>query len=325
MKKTAAQLAVFALEQIGVKYTFGIPGTHTTELYDEVDKSDQIEPILVTHEAGGAFMADAISRTSDSIGVITIVPAAGLTQSMSGIGEAFLDGIPMLVIAGGVRRDSGKSYQLHHFDQMELAKPITKAQFLIEDHKSVINTIYEAYEIAISGEPGPVFLEIPVNLMLFAEVVSEMPNYLQKIAPSNIDYSLVDQAVNLIKSAKSPMLFVGWGALRANQQIIELAETLVAPVSTTLQGKSAFPNEHPLYTSGGLGAASKPSAQWALKNHDVLIAIGTRFGEIATGSYGLDQPKNLIHIDINPTVFDKNYKSTVAIESDSKIAVEAIL
>lgn len=325
MKRTAAQLAVFALEQIGVKYTFGIPGTHTTELYDAVDKSDQIEPILVTHEAGGAFMADAISRTSDSIGVITIVPAAGLTQSMSGIGEAFLDGIPMLVIAGGVRRDSGKSYQLHHFDQMELAKPITKAQFLIEDHKSVISTIYEAYEIAVSEEPGPVFIEIPVNLMLFAEAVPDMPKYLQPVAPNNIDNSMVDQAVNLIKKAKFPMLFVGWGTLDANQEIIELAEKIVAPVCTTLQGKSAFPNSHPLYTSVGLGASSKPSAQWALKNHDVLIAIGTRFGEIATGSYGLDQPNNLIHIDINPTVFDKNYKSTVAIESDSRVAVEAIL
>ena len=325
MKKTGAQLAVFALEQLGVQFTFGIPGTHTTELYDEMNKSEQITPILVTHEVGGAFMADAISRTSQSIGVITIVPAAGLTHAMSGIGEAFLDGIPMLVISGGTHRTSGKSYQLHQFDQLTLAKSITKAQFLIEKQEDVISTIYKAYEIATSGEPGPVFIELPINLQLFADTVTEMPKY----TPATRDYSpnpeLINKALEVIKSAKNPMLFVGWGAVDAVDETIELAELLVAPVSTTLQGKSAFPNNHPLYTSVGLGASSKPSAQWALAQHDVLIAVGNRFGEIATGSYGLEPPKNLIHIDINSEVFDKNFPTTVSIEADSKLALKAIL
>jgi acetolactate synthase-1/2/3 large subunit len=98
MKKTGAWLATYALEQIGARFTFGIPGVHTTELYDELNNSKQIKPVLVTHEGGGAFMADAISRLSDSIGVLTVVPAAGLTHASSGIGEAFLDGVPMLVI-----------------------------------------------------------------------------------------------------------------------------------------------------------------------------------------------------------------------------------
>ena len=164
MKRTGAQLAVFALEQVGVKYTFGIPGTHTTELYDALDLSEQITPILVNHEGGGAFMAEALSRTSDSIGTLAIVPAAGLTHAMSGIGEAFLDGIPMLVIAGGTRTDTGRHYQLHQFDQVELAKNITKAQFGIKSHNEIIPSIYKAYEIATSGEPGPVFIELPVNL-----------------------------------------------------------------------------------------------------------------------------------------------------------------
>ena len=121
------------------------------------------------------------------------------------------------------------------------------------------------------------------------------------------------------------MMFVGWGAVDAFPEVIELAEMLCAPVSTTLQGKSAFPNSHPLYTSVGLGASSKPSAQWALEQHDLLLAIGTRFGEIATGSYGLDQPKNLIHIDINPEVFNKNFKAKLAIESDAKKAIKSLL
>lgn len=325
MKKTGAQLAVHALEQIGVKFTYGIPGTHTTELYDELNKSEQITPVLVTHEGGGSFMADATSRTSGSIGVLTIVPAAGLTHAMSGIGEAFLDGIPMLVIAGGVRTDTGKHYQLHHFDQVALAKPITKAQFAIEKHQDIIPTIYKAYEIATSGEPGPVFVELPVNLQLFSGEVDELPNYHNAEEPLNVSDESLAKAVKLLIAAKNPMMFVGWGAVDAQEEVVELAEMLAAPVSTTLQGKSAFPNSHPLYTSVGLGASSKPSAQWALEQHDVLLAIGTRFGEIATGSYGLEPPKNLIHIDINPNVFDKNFKTEVAIEADAKVAINTIL
>lgn len=325
MKKTGAQLAIFALEQLGIKFTYGIPGTHTTELYDELNKSTQITPILVTHEGGGSFMADATSRTSDSIGTLVIVPAAGLTHAMSGIGEAFLDGIPMIVLAGGVRTDTGRHYQLHHFDQMALAKPITKAQFAIEKHEDIIPAIYKAYDIATSGEPGPVFIELPLNLTLFAGNIDELPVYNRKSRDNVPDLDKISAAVEMLKKAKNPMMFVGWGAVDASAEVVELAELLAAPVSTTLQGKSTFPNSHPLYTSVGLGASSKPSAQWALEKHDLLLAIGTRFGEIATGSYGLDQPKNLIHIDINPKVFDKNYKSTLAIESDAKQAVEALI
>jgi acetolactate synthase I/II/III large subunit len=325
MNKTGAQLAVYALEQLGVEFTFGIPGTHTTELYDEMNKSDQITPVLVTHEGGGAFMADAISRTSNSIGVLTIVPAAGLTQAMSGIGEAFLDGIPMLVIAGGVHRESGKSYQLHQFDQVALAKSITKAQFLIEKHEDIIPVLYQAYDMAVSGEPGPVFIEIPINLQLFAGKVDHLPTYKSSFTVSKPDEEQINKAVELLGRAKNPMLFLGWGGVNAMPESVELAEMLVAPVATTLQGKSVFPNNHPLYTSVGIGASSKPSAQWALKNHDVLLAIGTRFGEIATGSYGLEPPINLIHIDINPDVFHKNYPAEIAIASDAKMAMQEML
>jgi acetolactate synthase-1/2/3 large subunit len=325
MKKTGAQLAVFALEQLGIKFTFGIPGTHTTELYDELNKSESITPVLVTHEGAGAFMADATSRTSDGIGTLAIVPAAGLTHAMSGIGEAFLDGIPMLVIAGGVRTDTGKHYQLHHFDQVALAKPITKAQFAIEEHEDIIPTLYKAYDIANGGEPGPVFVEIPINLQLFAGAVSELPKYNKPDRTNSPDLQKIKEAVKMIKAAQNPMMFVGWGAVDAVEQSVELAELMAAPVATTLQGKSAFPNSHPLYTSVGLGASSKPSGQWALEQHDLLLAVGTRFGEIATGSYGLDQPNNLIHIDINSEVFDKNFETTLAIESDAKEALTAIV
>ena len=325
MKKNGAQLAAFALEQLGIKFTYGIPGTHTTELYDALALSDKIDPIMVSHESGASFMADATSRTSSSIGTIVIVPAAGLTHAMSGIGEAFLDGIPMLIISGGTRTDSGRKYQLHQLDQLELAKPLTKAQFRIEKHTDIIPTIYSAYDIATSDEPGPVFIELPVNLQMFTESIDVLPLYSSKKVIKDLDEEKIEEAIALLSEAKNPMIFVGWGAVDASELTQELAELLVAPVATSLQGKSAFPNTHPLYTSVGIGAAAKPSNQWALKNHDALLAVGVRFGEIATGSYGLDQPNNLIHIDINPSVFDANYKSQVAIEGDSSRVLKLIL
>ena len=141
MKKTGAWLVRYALEQSGIKYTFGIPGVHNTELYDELNNSDTINPILVTHEGHGAFMADAISRTNKYTGTMVIVPAAGVTHATSGIGEASLDGIPMLIISGGVRSDSDFDYQLHDMDQHALLAPITKATFKVDNHQEIVPTI----------------------------------------------------------------------------------------------------------------------------------------------------------------------------------------
>jgi thiamine pyrophosphate-dependent acetolactate synthase large subunit-like protein len=148
MKRTGAWIAVKALEALGIRYTFGIPGVHNTELYDELNSSEKITPVLVTHEGGASFMADGVSRTSDQTGTLVIVPAAGATHAASGIGEAFLDGIPMLVICGGIRTDLDKRYQLHELDQHAFLKPLTKASFLVTSHAEIVPTLFKAWEIA---------------------------------------------------------------------------------------------------------------------------------------------------------------------------------
>ncbi len=324
MKKTGAQLAVFALEQLGVRYTYGIPGTHTTEIYDALHESRQITPVLVTHEGCASFMGDATSRTTGGIGVLVIVPGAGLTHAMSGIAEAYLDGIPMLIISGGVRRDVEQAYQLHGIDQLEMAKPVTKACFLVTRQSEVISTIYNAYTIAMSGEPGPVFIDIPLDILMYTGQVEEMPVYVQPHAETHPDQTAVEKAADLIISSRFPMLYLGWGAVDAFNDSIILAEMLAAPVATTLQGKSAFPNSHPLFTSTGIGKGAKPSGQWALKNHDFLLTVGARFGEVATASYALDPPKNLIHVDINRDVFNRNFPATLTVACDGKAFIKAL-
>lgn len=317
MKKTGASLVVYALEQIGVKHTFGIPGVHNTEIYDELNKSKTIEPILVTHEGAGAFASDGISRTSDTIGTCVIVPAAGLTHAMSGIGEAFLDGIPMLVISGGVRRDTGKSYQLHQVDQGQILDGLIKRYFLVEDHQSIVTTIYKAYQTAIEGEPGPVFVEIPAEIQMFQGPVDDLPLFEKKIAKDEVEYNLIQQATKMLMDARNPGIYVGWGARDASEHVIALADKLVAPVSTTLQGISVFPANHPNHVGVGFGNSANPAASEAFKKCDCLLAVGVRFAEIATGSYGMKIPDNLIHVDINEQVFDKNYASKLAIHGDA--------
>ncbi|MDO8330570.1 MAG: thiamine pyrophosphate-binding protein [Fluviicoccus sp.] len=328
MRKTGAQLLRYALEQVGVRFTFGIPGVHTTELYDELNASEHITPILVTHEGGGAFMADAISRTTDTPGTLLVVPAAGLTHAASGIAEAFLDGIPMLVISGGIRTDSGHRYQLHDIDQSALMKPITKAQFRLLRHQDVVPTLFEAVRIAYDGEPGPVYVEMPLNIAAFAgEVEGELPVFRPAAAPSLPPEVLaqVSSAVELLKRAKRPGIFAGWGARFCEEQLTALAEQLNAPVSTTLQGLSVFPGNHPLFAGFSFGPHAVPAAAHAFQDCDCLIAIGTRFAEIPTGSYGLKVPENLIHIDINPAVFDANYPAKVKLPGDARLVVGALL
>ncbi|MEW6984427.1 thiamine pyrophosphate-binding protein [Colwelliaceae bacterium 6471] len=326
MQKTAAWLVRYALEQLDIKFTFGIPGVHNTEIYDELDKSNVITPILVTHEGYGAFMADAISRSSDSTGTLVIVPAAGATHAASGIGEASLDGIPMLVISGGVRTDSAFRYQLHDMDQHKMLEPITKQTFKVTTHEEVVSTIFKAYEVANAGEPGPVFVEIPVNLQLDKGEVSALPVYQPQVKMLDEDISSsIKQAVQLLLDAKNPGIFVGWGAVEASEYTSDIANLINAPVATTLQGLSAFSAKHPLHTGMGFGPAAVPAATNAFKNCDCLLAVGTRFAEIATGSFGVNVPENLIHIDINPNVFNANYPAKVSIEGDASLVLAQLV
>lgn len=325
MKKSGAYLVRIALEEIGVRFTFGIPGVHITELYDELSKSNSIQPVLSTHELSASFMADAISRSGSSIGTILVVPGAGITHAMSGIAEAYLDGIPLLVLSSGARGDIGKDYQLHQVDQSKLLKSITKKTFLLNKHSEIMTKIYKAYEIAVSGTPGPVFLEIPVEVQHFVGELKKLSPYKPITKKKKINEKNILKAAKLLINAKKPGLYLGWGARGAKELTIKLSELLQAPVSTTMQGLGSFPANHPLHAGMGFGRAAVPAAEKAFKNCDCLLAVGARFSEFATANYSLPVPKNLIHVDINSNVFDKNYKAKLTIEGDSREVLELLI
>jgi acetolactate synthase-1/2/3 large subunit len=325
-RRTGAWLTRYALEQLPISHTFGIPGVHTTELYDELSQSQKIQPVFPTHECCGAFAADAISRTAPpQIGCLVIVPAAGVTHAMSGIGECYLDGIPLLVITGGPRTDLEFGYQLHGIDQQRLVDGIVKRAWKVKEHGEIVSTIFEAYRMAISGVPGPALVEIPVNLQLFSAPVEDVPAFMPPVPePVNLDREL-DAAVQLLCNARSPGIFVGWGAVDVSESVAQIAEILGAPVSTTLQGLSAFPGNHPLHAGMGFSRAAVPAAENAFASCDCLLAIGTSFGEIPTGSFGCRVPEDLIHLDISPQAIGRNFPAKVALAGDSRALVPQLL
>jgi len=284
-----------------------------------------VHPVQVTHEGGGAFMADAVSRLSDSVGVLTVVPASGLTHAASGIGEAFLDGIPMIVISGGPRTDMDYRYQLHQMDTHKFMGGLTKATFHVTRHDQVVPVLFEAYTIATSGEPGPVFVELPANILLMNERSASCRATSRRARR---------------RSRRMPNLHRRWRCCARRRTLA--CSSAGAPATRRrrwcgspngwrrrwrprCRGLSCFPGNHPLHAGFGFGASAVPAAQNAFKGCDCMMAIGTRFSEIPTGSYGVKVPENLIHIDINPQVFGVNYPAKVAIAGDAGAVLDKLL
>lgn len=324
MKMTGGDIVVRALEDEGIPFTFGIPGTHNIELYDSLARSSKVQPILVTDEQSASFMADAVSRSSGKLGVANVVPGAGLTHALSGIAEAWLDGIPMLVLACGIRRDSGKSFQLHDVDQLAIARPVTKAQFLIREGAEIYRKVRKACQIARTAPAGPVIVEVPVDLYLFRhEAGIEAAPEPQAIVTAKPDE--IDRAAAILNGSRRPLLYIGLGAAGAASDLVALAEKLESPVSTTFQGKGLIPENHPLWLWCGFGDAAPSFVRKVAASCDATLAIGCRFSEVGTGSYGLKPPGQLIHVDIDSGVLNRNYPATLPIASDAAAFVSAIL
>jgi len=321
VKPAGGQIVVRALEDEGVGLAFGIPGTHNIELYDALGASTKVRPVLVTDEQSASFMADAVWRASGRLACANVVPGAGLTHAMSGIGEAYLDNVGMLVLGCGIRRDTGKAYQLHDVDQAAMVRPVTKAQFRPMDGQELYTVIREACRIAREAPAGPVFVEVPANLYLTTHEVEFAPP--PGPNPRSPNPAEIERAAALLNAARHPLLYLGLGAAGAG--LVALAERLEAPVATTFQGKGVFPESHPLALWPGFGDAAPPFARQVADGCDATLAVGCRFGEVATGSYGLAVPRPLVHADADPGVFGRNYPADATITGESAAVVAALL
>jgi acetolactate synthase-1/2/3 large subunit len=328
-KMTGGDIVVRALEDEGVGFTFGIPGTHNIELYDSLAHSRSVHPVLVTDEQSASFMADGVARASGKLAVVNVVPGAGLTHALSGIAEAYLDGIPMLVLACGIRRDTGRAFQLHDVDQLAIARPVTKAQLRAEQGSEIYTTVRRACQIARRAPAGPVVVEIPAEHYLFRHDTDLSDNDLQapdsQPASPAIQVESVERVRQWIEASHRPLLYLGLGAVEASSDLVALAERLNAPVATTISGKSVFDETHPLWLWCSFGAAAPSFVRKIAASCDLTLAIGCRFSEVGTGSYGMQPPGRLIHVDIDPSVLGKNYPADLPVVSDAASFVASLL
>ena len=321
---TGAELITAALQEQKVSTIFGLPGAQNIELFDALHEAG-ITLILPTNELNGAFMADGFGRASGKVGVLVTVPGPGLTNSLTGVAEALMDSNPMVVFFCDIDSTLPEAFQLHEIDQEETLYPFVKELFWLEPDtiQEAKGTILEAFQAATSGEPGPVGVLIPFD---FFNLTTETSfDYAGETRYEEASQKEIQQAVALIKHAKKPAIYVGMGAIRARDELLMLAEALNAPVATTISGKGLIPEDHPLAVGYGFGPSGTKIAERIFKKVDCLIDIGCKFGEVATGHYGMKVPKNLIHIDINPDHLDRHIKPTLSIVSDARVALIDIL
>ena len=324
-KMTGGDIVVRALEDEGVGFTFGIPGTHNIELYDSLARSSSVRPVLVTDEQSASFMADGVARASGRLAAVNLVPGAGLTHALSGIAEAYLDGIPMLVLACGIRRDTGRAFQLHDVDQLAIARPATKAQLRAEHGSEIYASVRRACQIARCAPAGPALVEIPAEHYFSRHDTDlELPD-LKPARALTRQGEQVEQARQWIEASRRPLLYLGLGAIEASADLVALAERLNAPVATTISGKGVFDETHPLWLWCGFGTAAPSFVRKIAASCDLTLAIGCRFSEVGTGSYGMTPPGKLIHVDIDRSVLGKNYPADLPVVSDAASFVGALL
>ena len=321
MKMSGAEIVAEALRKEGIRFLFGIPGTHNIELYDRLAEDPELEPVLITDEQSAAFLADGVARSSGRIAVANLVPGAGLTHALSGIAECFLDQIPLLVLACGIRRDTGAAFQLHDIDQAAIVRPVSKRVFQPATHQDLHTMLREAIRFAQQPPAGPVVVEVPANLYLIPGEARESSPAQEQPAAS----PRVDDIAAALNAAQSIGLYVGLGALNAAPRLTQLADRLDSLVFTTISGKGVFPEDHPRWAWNMMGRAAPPALRRMAKGFDCVLAIGCRFAEVTTGSYGFELPELLIHVDVDASVFDRNYKAKWKMVCDSGAFVEAML
>ena len=315
--QSGAELIISALKAEEVDRIFGIPGVQNLELFDALQDSG-IETVLVTHELCAAFMAEATSRVTGKAGCALTVPGPGLTNAFTGIGEALLDSSPVVVIIPGPRNDTTLKYQLHQMLQAELARPITKAAIRIENADDIYPEIRRAFEIATTGEPGPVVVEVPFNLFMWRAQARQPAS---RPAPAPPDPQTIEKILHLLRAARRVGIYAGFGASNARGELMRLAELLQAPIATTLGGRGVVPEDFAYSVGFGFGASGTAIAEDVFAECDLVLAVACKFGEVATGAYGFPRPKQLVHIDINPDVVGRNMPATLGLAADAQAAL----
>ena len=325
--RTGAYILIDSLIQNGVEHIFGYPGGAILPIYDELyhwEKQNLIKHILVRHEQSAAHAADAYSRTTKKVGVCFATSGPGATNLVTGIANAKMDSIPMVIITGQVTRNFIGTDAFQETDIFGITLPIVKHSYTVRDTKLLPKIIAEAFYIAQNGRPGPVLIDIPKDVGLEEVKSYEYPknNYLTYKLGSRHEHvtkqNLISKLIFYFLQSYQPLLYLGGGVIRANafKIIQKIAKLFQIPVTTTLMGKSAY-NEYDHLSLGMLGMHGTAYANFAVSECDLLLAIGARFDDRVTGK--LDEfacDAEVVHIDIDPAEISKNRCPELAIVGD---------
>ncbi|GEB94024.1 acetolactate synthase large subunit [Microbacterium lacticum] len=319
---SGAAAVVRSLELLGVTDVFGLPGGAILPVYDPLMDSTALRHILVRHEQGAGHAAEGYASASGKVGVAIATSGPGATNLVTAIADAYMDSVPLLAITGQVFSTLMGTDAFQEADIVGITMPITKHSFLVKDASEIPGAIAAAYEIASTGRPGPVLVDITKDAQQAEVPFVWPPRYdLPGYRPvTKAHGKQIQAAAQLLQSAKKPVLYVGGGVVRAGaaDELLTLAETTGAPVVTTLMARGAFPDSHPQHL-GMPGMHGTVPAVLALQEADLLVALGARFDDRVTGKAALFAPNaQVVHVDIDPAEISKIRTADVPIVGDLK-------
>ncbi|MBQ8858715.1 MAG: biosynthetic-type acetolactate synthase large subunit [Clostridia bacterium] len=318
MKLTGAEIIIRTLIEQGVTDVFGYPGGQVLHVYDALYKyQDEINHILTAHEQGAAHAADGYSRATGKVGVCIATSGPGATNLVTGIATAMLDSVPMVAITGNVPCSLIGKDSFQEIDITGITLPITKHNYFVSDIAELADSIREAFRIAKSGRPGPVLIDVPKDVQI-AEYEFEAQGVVEKIPLPKAKESEIDEAVALLSTAKRPYIYIGGGAagLSMGPEIIALAEKIDAYVGCSLMGVLAIPNGHPRFL-GMQGMHGHYASSMAQKDADLILAVGVRFSDRATGNTKkYAKSSRIIQLDPDFAEINKNVRVDIGIVAD---------
>ena len=322
-RMSGAKAAVAALRAEATRCVFGVPGAQNNEFWDAM-KGDGLPYLLVTNESSASVMADAAARVTGEPGVFCVVPGPGVTNALTGIGEALYDSIPVVgIVTDIIRGPNAKLGQVHGLANAAILKPVSKAVLEVSHQSQIPSAIHEAFRISVCGEPGPVAVVIPYNLL------SEVWDYdcpVPPPLPAPFDETAYRRALSVLSDRRRKVgIYAGLGCLHATGALAAVAETLQAPVATSVSGKGVIADAHPLAVGWGYGAQGTKAAEKVFKDVDTILAVGVKFSEVSTANYSLPQTKTLIHVDANPSNLGRNMPTCVPVHSDSRVFLNRLM
>ena len=330
---TGAEIVFKVLEDQGVKHIFGYPGGAVLPIYDELKNHKKIKHILVRHEQGAGHAAEGYARSSGKAGVLLVTSGPGATNAVTALTDAYMDSVPLVCITGQVPTHLIGTDAFQECDTTGITRPCTKHNWLVKDVNKLSSILHKAFEVALTGRPGPVLVDIPKDIQFKKGKYKKLEKINKNNNKLNISFNgkdkSIEKAVELIKKSSKPVFYTGGGIINSGPKATELLRELVSitgfPITSTLQGLGAFPGDDNQFL-GMLGMHGTYEANNAMHDCDLMINIGARFDDRITGKIDEFSPKSKkIHIDIDPSSINKNVNVDLAIVGDVKFVLKKLI